>query len=118
MSRIEELFNKFCPDGGEFKELQEVFEINNGYTPSKANPDFWTDGEIPWLLLILRSEKFSFAKLRQSGVLALEHNNPVYQATLQNGIHKFQGTPYFQATKFNYFTITANRYNPYSVYYY
>ena len=52
------------------------------------------------------------------GVLALEHNNPVYQATLQNGIHKFQGTPYFQATKFNYFTITANRYNPYSVYYY
>ena len=32
----------------EFVELQEVFDIKNGYTPSKKNPDFWTDGSIPW----------------------------------------------------------------------
>ena len=28
--------------------LEEVFVIKNGYTPSKANKDFWTDGTIPW----------------------------------------------------------------------
>ena len=31
-----------------WKTLEEVFEMRNGYTPSKNNPDFWTDGTIPW----------------------------------------------------------------------
>ncbi len=28
--------------------LRFVCELRNGYTPSKANPDFWEDGTIPW----------------------------------------------------------------------
>lgn len=28
--------------------MSEVFEIRNGYTPSKANPEFWKNGNIPW----------------------------------------------------------------------
>ena len=28
--------------------LRFVCEFRNGYTPSKANPDFWEDGTIPW----------------------------------------------------------------------
>lgn len=28
--------------------MESIFEIKNGYTPSKSNPDFWTDGTIPW----------------------------------------------------------------------
>ena len=28
--------------------LRFVCEFRNGYTPSKANPDFWEDGIIPW----------------------------------------------------------------------
>lgn len=32
----------------EFKPLGEVFEMRNGYTPSKNNPDFWEGGTIPW----------------------------------------------------------------------
>lgn len=28
--------------------LRFVCELRNGYTPSKANPDFWTNGTIPW----------------------------------------------------------------------
>lgn len=31
-----------------YKRLRFVCEFRNGYTPSKANPDFWTDGTIPW----------------------------------------------------------------------
>ncbi len=34
--------------GGEWKPLEEIFEIKNGYTPSKKNPDYWTNGTIPW----------------------------------------------------------------------
>lgn len=28
--------------------LRFVCEFRNGYTPSKANPEFWVDGTIPW----------------------------------------------------------------------
>lgn len=38
------------PDKGftVWKQIGEIFEIRNGYTPSKANADFWTNGTIPW----------------------------------------------------------------------
>ena len=36
------------PQHWESKRLRFVCEFRNGYTPSKANPDFWTDGTIPW----------------------------------------------------------------------
>ena len=32
----------------EWKEIQEVFDMRNGYTPSKSNPKFWENGTIPW----------------------------------------------------------------------
>ena len=48
MSKLQELINKLCPNGVEFKPLAEVFEMRNGYTPSKNNPDFWEGGTIPW----------------------------------------------------------------------
>ena len=28
--------------------MSEIFEIKNGYTPSKAKPEYWTNGTIPW----------------------------------------------------------------------
>lgn len=36
MSKLQELINKLCPNGVEFKPLGEVFEMRNGYTPSKT----------------------------------------------------------------------------------
>ena len=32
----------------QWKKLEDVFELRNGYTPSKNNPEFWNDGTIPW----------------------------------------------------------------------
>uniref|UniRef100_UPI0039A6345E restriction endonuclease subunit S n=1 Tax=Ornithobacterium rhinotracheale TaxID=28251 RepID=UPI0039A6345E len=32
----------------EWKSLGEVFNLRNGYTPSKANKEYWEKGEIPW----------------------------------------------------------------------
>ncbi|GAA8642396.1 restriction endonuclease subunit S [Helicobacter pylori] len=48
MNRIENLLQTLAPKGVEFKTLEEVFEIKNGYTPSKNNPEFWEKGTIPW----------------------------------------------------------------------
>lgn len=38
--------------------MSDVFEIRNGYTPSKANNDFWEGGTIPW---------FRMEDIRQNG---------------------------------------------------
>lgn len=29
-------------------KMSEIFEMRNGYTPSKSNPKFWENGTIPW----------------------------------------------------------------------
>ena len=29
-------------------QINELFDIRNGYTPSKSNQDFWDGGDIPW----------------------------------------------------------------------
>jgi type I restriction enzyme S subunit len=48
MSRIDDLIAKYCPDGVEYKELQEIFITRNGYTPLTTNKAYWTNGTIPW----------------------------------------------------------------------
>ena len=42
----------------QWKKLGEVFITRNGYTPSKSNPDYWTNGIIPW---------FRMEDIRQKG---------------------------------------------------
>lgn len=48
MSKIEELIKKLCPNGVEYKTIGELFDVKNGYTPSKNNKYFWKNGNIPW----------------------------------------------------------------------
>ena len=50
----------FNRGGQEIKwmKMSDVFEIRNGYTPSKANNDFWKGGTIPW---------FRMEDIRQNG---------------------------------------------------
>lgn len=48
MSNLEELIEKLCPDGVEYKTLTELFDTRNGYTPSKSKEEYWTNGTVPW----------------------------------------------------------------------
>ena len=48
MSRLEELIAEYCPDGVEYRQLSEVFNTRNGYTPSKTIPEYWENGTVPW----------------------------------------------------------------------
>lgn len=48
MSNLEELIEKLCPDGVEYKTLTELFDTKNGYTPSKSKEEYWTNGTVPW----------------------------------------------------------------------
>ncbi|MBR7926959.1 restriction endonuclease subunit S [Aerococcaceae bacterium zg-ZUI334] len=51
MTKIDELIAELCPNGVEWKELGEVCELRNGYTPAKSKPKFWENGTIPWFRL-------------------------------------------------------------------
>lgn len=48
MSQIDELIKDLCPDGVEYFAVSELFDLRNGYTPSKSNSTFWEDGSVPW----------------------------------------------------------------------
>ena len=41
---------RFSGFGGEWEKVRlgDMFDIGNGYTPSKNVPQFWTNGTIPW----------------------------------------------------------------------
>ena len=42
-------FKEFEKDGEwELCSLETIFEIKNGYTPSKSNPKLWENGTLPW----------------------------------------------------------------------
>jgi type I restriction enzyme S subunit len=45
---LRELIAELCPEGVAHYNLDEVFDIRGGYTPSKANEVFWRDGTVPW----------------------------------------------------------------------
>ncbi|NHA81706.1 restriction endonuclease subunit S [Helicobacter pylori] len=70
MNHIEKLLQTLAPKGVEFKTLEEVFEIKNGYTPSKNNPEFWKNGTIPW---------FRMEDIRENGRIlkdSIQHITP------------------------------------------
>ncbi len=70
MNKIEKLLQTLAPDGVGFKTLEEVFEIRNGYTPSKNNPEFWKNGTIPW---------FRMEDIRENGRIlkdSIQHITP------------------------------------------
>lgn len=48
MNQIEKLIEELCPNGVEYKPLGEIFKTRNGYTPSKSNASFWSEGTIDW----------------------------------------------------------------------
>ncbi|GAA8591356.1 hypothetical protein KYTH49_05490 [Helicobacter pylori] len=67
---LKTLLQTLAPKGVEFKTLGEVFEIKNGYTPSKNNPEFWEKGTIPW---------FRMEDIRENGRIlkdSIQHITP------------------------------------------
>ena len=48
MSKLEQLIKELCPNGVEWKTVEEIFNLKNGYTPSKANKEYWENGTVPW----------------------------------------------------------------------
>lgn len=65
-------------------KMSELFEIRNGYTPSKANPAYWTDGTVPW---------FRMEDIRQNGRILSDSIQHVTEEAVKGG-------KYFKANSF------------------
>ena len=39
------------PESWKWYRIGELFNIVNGFTPLKSNPEFWTDGDLPWFTI-------------------------------------------------------------------
>ena len=73
MSHIDKLIADLCPDGVEFVKIEDLFELKNGYTPSKSNSSFWENGTVPWFRMEdIRANgrilSYSLQQVSESGV--------------------------------------------------
>lgn len=59
----------------EWKQLGELFELRNGYTPSKNNNDFWENGTIPW---------FRMEDIRTNGRILNDSMQHVTESAIKN----------------------------------
>ena len=74
MSKLEELIQKLCPNGVEYKYISELFNTRNGYTPSKTKKEYWENGSIPW---------FRMEDIREKGRILADSSQHVSEMAIK-----------------------------------
>lgn len=64
------------PEHWKLKRLRFICEFRNGYTPSKDNKDYWTDGVIPW---------YRMEDIRESGRFLKEAKQYITEEAVKGG---------------------------------
>ena len=49
MNKIERMLQELCPDGVEYKKLEDICECYAGATPNTKRIEYWENGTIPWM---------------------------------------------------------------------
>ena len=76
MNYIDRLVTELCPDGVEYRSIEELFITRNGYTPSKSNSSYWENGTVPW---------FRMEDIRENGGVLSEALQSVHESALKKG---------------------------------
>ena len=77
MSRLAELIEELCPDGVEYRCLDELFATRNGYTPSRSDMSAWDSHDIPW---------FRMEDIRENGGILDRALTHVSSSAVKNGV--------------------------------
>ena len=72
----------------QWKTMGEIFEMRNGYTPSKNKPEFWENGTIPW---------FRMEDIRENGRILADSIQHITPASI-NGKGLFEANTFILAT--------------------
>ena len=121
MNKIEKLIKELCPEGVRHFYLEELFDLRNGYTPSKANSEFWTDGSVPWFRMedirkngrVLRDAIQLVSKSAVKSGRYFEDNSLVVATTATIGEHALIEVPFLANQQFTILTIKQRFKNEY-----
>ena len=72
----------------QWKTMREIFEMRNGYTPSKNKPEFWENGTIPW---------FRMEDIRENGRILADSIQHITPASIK-GKGLFEANTFILAT--------------------
>ncbi|ORF45731.1 restriction endonuclease subunit S [Gilliamella apicola] len=97
----------------EWKKITDIFNIKNGYTPSKTNTEFWTDGDIPWFRMedirengrILNNSLQKINKVAIKGGKLFPANSIIISTSATIGEHALITIPYLSNQRFTNFSL-------------
>ncbi len=86
----------------EWKAVEEIFDLRNGYTPSKSISEYWKDGTIPWFRMedirangqILNNALQKVAKSALKGGKLFPANSIIVATSATIGEHALISVPY------------------------
>ena len=125
---LAEMLHELCPDGVEYRALGEIFNTKNGYTPSKANKDYWTNGTVPWFRMedIRKNGTILNSAIQNVSVSAIKKsvfpaNSIIIATTATIGQHALIKVPSLANQQFTYLMVKENfkeRFDVKFLYYY
>ncbi|WP_061226890.1 restriction endonuclease subunit S [Leptospira interrogans] len=92
----------------EWKAVEEIFDLRNGYTPSKSISEYWKDGTIPWFRMedirangqILNNALQKVAKSALKGGKLFPANSIIVATSATIGEHALITVPYLSNQRF------------------
>src|SRR5690554_4108777 len=92
----------------EWKVVNEVFDLNNGYTPSKSNKSYWENGTVPWFRMedirengqILDDSLQKVSENAAKGAKVFPANSIIISTSATIGEHALITVPYLSNQRF------------------
>ena len=114
---------------GVWKTLGEVFDLKNGYTPSKSNKEYWENGSIPWFRMedirengrILDNSLQHISKSAVKGGKLFPANSIIMATSATIGEHALITVPFLANQRFTSLSLKpefADKLSIYFLYYY
>jgi len=114
---------ELCPDGVECVAVSDLFELRNGYTPSKSVSSYWEGGNIPWFRMedirnngrVLKSslKYIHHTALKKGGVFP--ENSIIVATSATIGEHALIKVPFLCNQRFTSLTVKSKYKNKVSV---
>ena len=112
-----------------WKTLGEVFDLKNGYTPSKSNKEYWENGSIPWFRMedirengrILDNSLQHISKSAVKGGKLFPSNSIIIATSATIGEHALITVPFLANQRFTSLSLKpefADKLSIYFLYYY
>jgi type I restriction enzyme S subunit len=127
---VSAILNKLLKEQNvEWHTIEQIFHLRNGYTPSKSNEAYWTNGTIPWFRMedirengnILDSALQQISESAVKGNKLFPKNSFIIATSATIGEHALITVPYLANQRFTNLSLKddfINRFNIYFLYYY